>query len=234
MILEVNDIHTYYGKSHVLHGVSLNVQPGEVVCLLGRNGVGKTTTLRSIVGLTPARIGSIVFKEMDITRRPPHEISRMGVGFVAQGRRLFQELTVRENLEVVNKRRIESEKDWTADKIYELFPVLKGMDGRIAGSLSGGEQQMLAIGRTLMSNPELILLDEPSEGLAPLVVTALGDLVKRLASEGITILLAEQNLRLALGVSSRGYIMAKGVIRHEGDIEALKNDEEVKKRYLAV
>jgi branched-chain amino acid transport system ATP-binding protein len=210
------------------------VQPGEVVCLLGRNGVGKTTTLRSIVGLTPARIGSIVFKGMDITRKPPHEISRMGVGFVAQGRRLFQELTVRENLEVVNKRRIESEKDWTPDKIYELFPVLKGMDGRIAGSLSGGEQQMLAIGRTLMSNPELILLDEPSEGLAPLVVTALGDLVKRLASEGITILLAEQNLRLALGVSSRGYIMAKGVIRHEGDIEALKNDEEVKKRYLAV
>lgn len=234
MILEVKDIHTYYGMSHILFGVSLSVKKGEVVALLGRNGAGKTTTLRSIIGLAPPKSGSIQFKGQEIAGRPPYEIARLGIGFVPEDRRIFPDLTVLENLEVGKKGGPDGRGGWDLEKVFDYFPKLKELRNQMGGTLSGGEQQMLTIARTLMGNPELLLLDEPSEGLAPLIVRALEELIQRLKLEGMTILLAEQNLKFVGRLADQAYIIDDGRIPYEGRIEDLWRNEEVKKRYLAV
>lgn len=234
MILEVKDIHTYYGMSHILFGVSLSVKKGEVVALLGRNGAGKTTTLRSIMGLTPPKSGSIVFKGREIVGLPPYAIARLGIGFVPEDRRIFPDLSVLENLDVARKDGPDGRGGWDVEKVFDYFPKLKALQHRRGGTLSGGEQQMLTIARTLMGNPELLLLDEPSEGLAPLIVRALEELIQKLKTEGMTILLAEQNVRFVSRLADRAYIIDDGRIPYEGRIEELWRNEEIKKRYLAV
>jgi branched-chain amino acid transport system ATP-binding protein len=234
MVLDVTGIHTYYGSSHVLQEVTLHVAEGEVVCLLGRNGAGKTTTLRTIMGLTPPRSGSVKVLGQEVAGWPPHGIARLGIGFVPEDRRVYPDLTVRENLRVVQRRRGGAGSDWTVERVYELFPVLARLDGRKGGHLSGGEQQMLTIGRTLMTNPLLLLLDEPAEGLSPLVVQALAEQIRRLKREGMTILLSEQNLRFATHLSDRAYVIEKGAIRYEGTVEELRRNEAVMHRYLMV
>lgn len=230
-MLEVNEIHTYYGRSHILQGVSLNLEKGEVICLLGRNGAGKTTTLRSIMGFTPPRRGNIKFEGVELTKKPPYEICRMGIGYVPQDRRIFPTLTVQDNLEVI-ERKVEG--GWTVEKIFSTFPTLENLKARKGRHLSGGEQQILAVARPLMTNPKLLLLDEPSEGLAPLIVKLIEDLVKRIITTGISIILAEQNLRFAMAIAHRGYIIDKGRIHHQGTIEELKEDKEIIGKYLAV
>lgn len=232
-MLEVNEIHTYYGMSHILFGVSLSVAPGEIVCLLGRNGAGKTTTLRSIMGLTPPRQGSIKFKGKEIVGKEPYMLVRQGIGYVPDDRRIFADLTVGENLELA-ERKAKGDGGWNKDRVYELFPLLKNIESRKGGYLSGGEQQMLTIARTLMGNPEFLLLDEPTEGLAPLLVKALEEQIRKLREAGLTILLAEQNVRSALRLSDRGYIIDNGVIRYQGSIKELRENEEIRKRYLLV
>lgn len=231
-MLEVKEIHAFYGRSHVLQGVSLSIQEGEVVCLLGRNGAGKTTTLRSIMGLTPPRSGSVKFKGMEIRGKPPFQICRLGIGYVPQDRRIFPDLTVEDNLEVA--KRVTGRKGWTKEAVYQLFPDLEKLKSHRGSNLSGGEQQMLAIARSLMVDPELLLLDEPSEGLAPMIVKRLERLIKEITSKGIAVLLAEQNMRFAMSLANRGYIIDKGRIRHEGDMEKLREDEEIIGKYLAV
>ena len=231
MILELNDINTFYGSSHILFNLSLSVEEGETVCLLGRNGAGKTTTLRSIMGLTPPKSGAIHFKGQDISRKSPTAISRLGVGFVPEDRRIFPSLTVREQLEVAQKK---GKGDWNLGKIFAMFPQLERLQKRLGNQLSGGEQQMLTIGRTLMGNPELLLLDEPSEGLAPLVVEALAEQIKRLSEEKITLLLSEMGLGLAVNMSHRAYVIDKGQIQWSGTCEELKSNEELKIKYLAL
>jgi branched-chain amino acid transport system ATP-binding protein len=230
-MLEVNDIHTYYGRSHILQGVSMNLQKGEVICLLGRNGAGKTTTLRSIMGFTPPRKGSIKFEGADLAKMPPYEICRLGIGYVPQDRRIFPTLSVEDNLEVV-ERKVEG--GWTVEKIFCAFPILEPLKSRKGRHLSGGEQQILAVARPLMTNPKLLLLDEPSEGLAPLIVKLIEDLVKSIVTTGISVILAEQNMRFAMNIAQRGYIIDKGRIHHQGTIEELKEDKEIIGKYLAV
>ncbi len=235
MILEVNGIHTFYGTSHILFGVSLSVDRGEIVCLLGRNGAGKTTTIRSIMGLTPPRSGNVKFYEEEMSGKPPYYIAQKGMGFVPDNRLIFPDLTVRENLEIGHKKpRDPGGREWTVEKIYELFPALIKLDKNLGGFLSGGEQQMLTVGRTLMGNPVLLLLDEPVEGLAPLVVRALGDQLLQLKEMGETILLSEQNIKFAIRVSERAYVISKGAIRYQGSIKELEANEEVKKQYLMI
>jgi branched-chain amino acid transport system ATP-binding protein len=235
MILEVKDMYTSYGLSQILFGVSLEVHEGECVCLLGRNGVGKTTTLRSIMGLTPPRQGTVLYKGQEITGRPAFRVAKMGIGFVPEDRRIFPDLTVQENLEVARKSPASRHAtEWTVERVYELFPVLARLNDRKGGYLSGGEQQMLTIGRTLMGNPDLLLLDEPSEGLAPLVVRDLEMQIQRLKDEGITILLCEQNAKFATGLSDRAYILEKGHVRFAGTIKALQENAEVRRQYLAL
>jgi branched-chain amino acid transport system ATP-binding protein len=234
MILEVNDIYTAYGLSQILFGVSLKVQEGEVISLLGRNGVGKTTTLRSIMGLTPPKSGSIKWRGEEIAGKPTHEISRLGIGFVPEDRRIFSDLTVWENLDVAIQPSRKEQNVWTLERVFDLFPALKPIQSRRGGYLSGGEQQMLTIARTLMSNPDLLLLDEPSEGLAPLVVHQLGEQIAKLRQEGMTILLCEQNQRFSLQLSDRLYILEKGTIKYEGTVQDFKKDEKIVRTYLAV
>lgn len=234
MLLQVRDIHTYYGKSHILFGVSLDIDKGEGVSLLGRNGAGKSTLFRSIMNLAPIKRGNIEFKGTVISKKPSHVVASMGIGLVPQGRRVFTDLTVRENLEVVRKRPVASDRDWTIDKLYELFPILERLDGRMADSLSGGEQQMLSIARTLACNPELILLDEPSEGLGPIVVENLKESIETAKSGEISIFLAEQNVNFALGICNRSYIVEKGEVAWSGEAKDLIEDEEVKERFLAI
>lgn len=234
MILEVNEIHTFYGASQILFGISLAIERGEVVCLLGRNGAGKTTTLRSIMGLTPPRSGSIKFRGEEITGKRPFQIARRGVGYVPDDRRIFADLTVLENLEVARKRPSAGSEEWTIEKIYRLFPVLKERARFKGGHLSGGEQQMLTIARTLMGNPELLLLDEPSEGLSPLVMKELERQIHALRERKITVLLAEQNSKFAMKVGERAYIIEKGLIRYQGSIDHLRENEEIRRAYLAV
>lgn len=231
MILELNNINTFYGSSHILFNLSLAVDEGETVCLLGRNGAGKTTTLRSIMGLTPPKSGAIHFKGQEISRKSPTAISRLGVGFVPEDRRIFPSLTVREQLEVAQKK---GKGDWNLEKVFAMFPQLERLQKRLGNQLSGGEQQMLTIGRTLMGNPELLLLDEPSEGLAPLVVEALAEQIKRLSEEKITLLLSEMGLGLAVNMSHRAYVIDKGQIQWSGTCEELKSNEELKIKYLAL
>jgi branched-chain amino acid transport system ATP-binding protein len=235
MILEVKEIHTFYGTSHILFGVSLSVDRGQIVCLLGRNGAGKTTTMRSIMGLTMAHSGTIHFKGEEMRGKPPHYIAQKGMGYVPDNRLIFPDLTVRENLEIAIKvpKGFLGE-SWTVDRVYELFPLLKKLDKHLGGHLSGGEQQMLTVGRTLMGNPELILLDEPVEGLAPLVVRDLGEQILKLKEMGETILFSEQNIKFATMIAEKAYVIEKGKIRYEGSIEELKANDEVRKRYLMI
>jgi branched-chain amino acid transport system ATP-binding protein len=234
MILEVNDIYTAYGLSQILFGVSLKVEEGEIISLLGRNGVGKTTTLRSIMGLTPPQSGSIKWRGEEIAGKPTYEISRLGIGFVPEDRRIFSDLTVWENLDVAIQPGRKKENVWTLERVFDLFPALKPIQSRKGGYLSGGEQQMLTIARTLMSNPDLLLLDEPSEGLAPLVVQQLGEQIAKLRREGMTILLCEQNQRFSLDLSDRLYILEKGTIKYEGTVQDFLKDEKIGRTYLAV
>jgi branched-chain amino acid transport system ATP-binding protein len=235
MILEVNEIHTFYETSHILFGVSLSVDRGEIVCLLGRNGAGKTTTIRSVMGLTSPRSGSIKFYGEEMIGKPPYYIAQKGMGFVPDNRLIFPDLTVRENLEIGNKKpRDPGGQEWTVDRIYGLFPALIKLDSHLGGYLSGGEQQMLTVGRTLMGNPILLLLDEPVEGLAPLVLRALGAQLLQLKELGETILVSEQNIKFAIRVSDRAYVISKGMIRYQGSIEGLEANEEVKKQYLMI
>lgn len=235
MILEVKDVYTSYGLSQILFGVSLEVNEGECVALLGRNGVGKTTTLRSIMGLTPPRQGTIHYRGEEVTGQPAFRIAKMGIGFVPEDRRIFPDLTVRENLEVGVKPSTSSHATaWTVERVYELFPILAPLHNRKGGYLSGGEQQMLTVGRTLMGHPDLLLLDEPSEGLAPLVARDLGEQIQRLKGEGITILLCEQNAKFAAALSDRAYILEKGHVRFAGTIQELHDNEEVRQQYLAL
>ena len=228
--LEVDDIHTYYGQSHVLQGVSMDIEEGQVVSLLGRNGAGKTTTMRSVMGLTPAREGTIRFDGHDITRKKPDEISRLGIGFVPEERRLFPELTVRENIETVRDR----DSDWTIDRVFEFFPKLEERAKNNGNQLSGGEQQMLAIARALVPDPQLFLLDEPSEGLAPIIVQNLHDMIQEVVETGITVLLTEQNAKFALSLSEKTYLLDKGIIQWSGATEDLKQNDELLDRYLSV
>jgi branched-chain amino acid transport system ATP-binding protein len=233
VILEARELYTAYGLSQVLFGVSLTVDAGQAVCLLGRNGVGKTTTLRSLVGLTPPRAGRVIFDGVDVTGWPPYRVARQGIGFVPQERRLFGDLSVRENLEVA-RRDARDVAAWSVERVYATFPILAKLGGRRAGYLSGGEQQMLAIGRALMGNPRLLILDEPSEGLAPLVVEALGEQISALKAGGMTILMAEQNLTLALALSERVHILDKGHVRFAGTVAEFEADATLRDEYLAV
>ena len=233
-ILKIDQINTYYGQSHVLQGVALSIQKREVVCLLGRNGVGKTTTLRSIIGLTPPRSGRILFKDIDIVGKHPFQIAQMGMGYVPDDRRIFPDLTLFENLELARRLSSKGKAQWTFEKIYGLFPVFVELKERKGIQLSGGEQKMLAIGRALMKNPDLLLLDEPSEGLAPLVVQNLAEVTARIRSEGVTILLADQNLKFCRKTSDRGYILEKGMIQYQGIMEEIWQDEEIVRKYLVV
>ena len=229
----MHDIHAAYGSSRVLFGISLDVALGECVCLLGRNGVGKTTTMRAIMGLTPPSAGRIVWKGEDIAGWPPYRIARAGIGFVPEDRRIFAELTVRENLDV-SAQAAGRPGRWTVDAVFALFPKLKELANRQGGFLSGGEQQMLTIGRTLMGNPELLLLDEPSEGLAPLVVESMLEQIGRLKREGLTILLAEQGVDFSLALADRVYVLEKGAVRFSGAAAELRDNPRLRDELLAL
>ncbi len=232
-MLEVEAIHTYYGLSHILHSLSLTVGKGEIVCLLGRNGAGKSTTMRSIMGLTPPRRGKILFKGESIAGMKPFRIARKGIGFVPDSREVFADLSIDENLEI-SERQFDGRNLWDRGKVYELFPALKRISSRKAGCLSGGERQMLTIARALVTNPDFLLLDEPTEGLAPLVVAMLEEKIGEFKSLGLTVLLAEQNQKVALGLSDRAYIIDNGAIRWHGAVEQLRENEEVCRKYLLV
>jgi branched-chain amino acid transport system ATP-binding protein len=231
MILEVDGIHAYYGRSHVLYGVSLVAREGEVVSLLGRNGAGKSTTLKSIMGLVDVTRGAIRFDGDSLVGVPTHRISRRGIGFVPEDRRIFADLTVHENLRV---GAASGRGTFTVDHVYELFPKLAELAGQRGGSLSGGEQQMLTIARTLMTGPRLLLLDEPSEGLAPVVVKTLGDAITGLKTRGFTILLSEQNVKFARRLADRVYIIERGEIKFAGAIAELDRNEELRRAYLGI
>ena len=232
-MLKVVNIHTYYGESHILHGVSLEVGPKSVVALLGRNGMGKTTTIRSIIGLTPPRSGEIWYKERDISRMPTYRICQMGLGLVPQGRHIFPSLTVRENL-IIGARPRKGGDGWSLERVYSYFPILKERANIKGTLLSGGEQQMLCIARALLTNADLLLMDEPSEGLAPIIVHEIGGAISQLKEEGLSILLTEQNLALAFGVSDYVYILSKGENVYQSTPQQLMSDEEAQHIHLAV
>jgi branched-chain amino acid transport system ATP-binding protein len=227
-MLEVEGIDTFYGLSHILFDVSLNVDAGQIVCLLGRNGAGKTTTLKSIMGINPPSTGRIRFNNEDITGKAPYRLARKGIGYVPDDRRIFADLSVNENLEIAARRGPGGE-EWDKEKVYDLFPTLKSMESRKGGLLSGGEQKMLAIARALMTNPQFVLLDEPTEGLAPTLVKILEERIHKLKEAGLTVLLAEQNIKFTLGLSDYGYIIDNGRIRYQGAVEELIDNEEVKR-----
>ena len=235
-MLEVKDIHSYYGKSHILQGVSMALNEGELVCLLGRNGVGKSTTLKSIMGLVRPSEGSIRFRGQELIGKQPYEIARLGVGYVPEDRRIFRSLTVHENLLMGVKDAKGGAKNgsWTVERVYEKFPKLKDRRDNKGGHLSGGEQQMLTVARTLMGNPDLILVDEPTEGLAPLIVKDVLEMLAAVRNSGVTVLMVEQNFKASIKVADRFYIMGKGQMVFEGNTEALLAAEEVRKNYLEV
>ncbi len=231
-VLVSENLNSYYGKSHILFDVGFSVRQGETLCLMGRNGAGKSTTFKTIVMLIQPKRGKVIFKGKDITGMKPYQIARLGVGLVPEDRKIFGPLSVKENLVLgtsTGKKGV-----WSLDMVYDYFPVLKEFQGRPGGTLSGGEQQMLTIARTLMGNPDVVLLDEPSEGLSPVMVKTLKDLVLKLKEVGTTILLSEQNIKFAMAVSDRVAIIDKGYIRYEADIDTFKSDEGIKKQYLAV
>ena len=232
-LLAVKDINTFYDKSHIIKDVSFTVKEGEVVSLVGRNGAGKTTILRSIMGLTPPRSGEVIFGGRPINRLQPFQLVRLGIGFVFEDRRVFSTLSVRSNLEISAMESKERQHPWTYERVMDVFPMLKGLQNRRGMNLSGGEQQLLVIARALMGNPTLLLLDEPSEGLAPLIVKSLGDLFREVRKE-MTILLAEQNLKFALGFTDRVYIVGKGRIQYEGTRNEILNNREVQERLLGI
>ncbi len=231
-MLRVDGIHTYYGDSHILQDVSLEVSEGETVILLGRNGVGKTTTIRSIIGFTPPSKGRVLLRDQDITNLPSYRIAKQGVGLVPQGRSIFPTLSVRENI-FLGARRADSQ-GWTLERVLEAFPPLEARLHHRGDQLSGGEQQMLAIARALMTNPDLLLLDEPSEGLAPLIVAEIRRIISLLNEQGLSILLVEQHLSLALGLADRVYVMSKGRIVFAGTPQELRTSEEIMHQYLGV
>jgi len=229
-VLTLEGVHSYYGESHVIQGVDLHVERGETVALVGRNGAGKTTLLKTVMGIVRARAGRIRFDGVDVTALDTHVIARRGITLVPEERRIFSDLTVAENLLVGRK----GTGAWGAERVYDVFPKLRELAGRRAGSLSGGEQQMLTVARTLMGNPRVVLLDEPSEGLAPVIVRALGEQIAALKREGLTILLSEQNLKFAARLADRAYIIEKGIIRFDGPMAALMADEDLRRKYLTV
>ena len=232
--LEVEGADVFYGASQILFGVTLRVEAGQTMALLGRNGAGKSTTFKAIAGLVPPRRGRVVLAGEVVSGRPPYHIARSGIGYVPEDRQVFPGHTVDDNLLIGAKRGPRGDARWTLHTIYDAFPLLAGMRGRMAGRLSGGEQQMLAIARTLMGNPDLLLLDEPSEGLAPIIVQAIGALIRTLRDTGVSILLAEQNMHFCLGIATHATIMDKGQVVYRAPIEELRADDAVKRRYLAV
>lgn len=233
MILQVESIDTYYGKSHILQNVSLDVAPGEAVALLGRNGVGKTTTLRSVMGLSPVQGGSIRFKQKDIHSKPPHFVARAGMAYMPDDLRIFPDLTCEENLEIA--RRLSKRSGyWNKKRVEELFPILGERRRQMGINLSGGEKKMLGVGRALMANPDMVLLDEPSEGLAPLIVASLARVIEEILDKGMTILMADQNLKFCRRVCKRGYILEKGCMVHTDTMEGIMADDTVIGKYLAL
>lgn len=238
-LLQTQELNAWYGAAHILFDVSLQVQRGEVVALMGRNGAGKSTTLKAIMGMMTKRSGQVSFLNRDISHAEPYQVARQGLGYVPEDRRIFRELTVLENLRVGRQpARLFPDGTpaplWTHEKLFKLFPNLGEMQDRAGGRMSGGEQQMLTVARTLMSNPLLVLLDEPSEGVAPLIVEQMADMILALKAEGVSILLSEQNLHFAQWVADRAYILEKGQIRHEAPMQDLLDDEEVQRNYLSV
>lgn len=235
MLLDVKELNTFYDQSHILQGISLGVDRGEIVCLLGRNGVGKSTTLKSIIGLVSPRSGEIFFKGQNVAGLPPHIIAKMGVGYVPEDRRIFPTLSVRENLIMGIKPGQKSNGEgWSIEKLYTYFPTLEKRDKQRGAHLSGGEQQMLTIARTLMGNPGVILIDEPTEGLAPLIVATVEQVIQDIHKHDIPVLLVEQNMRVALRLAGRIYVISKGKIVFQGTREELKEAHEVREKYLEV
>ncbi|MBR2813527.1 MAG: ABC transporter ATP-binding protein [Reyranella sp.] len=232
--LEVRDLHAFYGRAHILHGVSLEARAGEVVALLGRNGAGKSTTMKAIMGLVPPARGEVSFDGRRIERLPPYRIARLGLGYVPEERRIFTDLSVTENLEVGRQAARAGTPTWDERKLFRLFPNLGGMRERPGGRMSGGEQQMLTIARTLMGNPRCVLLDEPSEGLAPIIVEQMANSIRALKSEGLSVLLSEQNLHFSQAVADRAYIIEKGQIRFGGSMAELTADASLREQYLSV
>lgn len=233
-MLKVKDVHAYYGRAHILHGVSLEAREGEVVALLGRNGAGKSTAMKAIMGLVPPARGEVSFGGRHIERLPPYRIARLGLGYVPEERRIFTELTVMENLEVGRQAARGDAPAWTEERLFALFPNLAAMRERPGGRMSGGEQQMLTIARTLMGNPRCVLLDEPSEGLAPIIVEQMANSIRALKGEGLSVLLCEQNLHFAQAVADRAYIIEKGQIRFGGSMAELAADAALREQYLSV
>jgi branched-chain amino acid transport system ATP-binding protein len=233
-LLEVENINTFYGLSHILFNVSLEVEKGETVCLLGRNGAGKSTTLKSIMGLVKTRSGNVKFKGQKISDKSAHIIAKTGIGFVPEDRRIFPNLTVKANLEIARKASPKGSYDWDINRIYSIFPILEERDLQSGGMLSGGEQQMLTIARSLMGNPELLLIDEPSEGLSPIVVEIVKKQIIQLQNEGMAMLIVEQNSEFVLSVSNRAYVLEKGIIKYTGNAKELKADQTAKKQYLGI
>ncbi len=231
-ILKVQNIHSYYGKSHILFGVEFAVKKGEIFCLMGRNGAGKTTTFKSIVMLVPPKDGKVAFNGREINGLKPYQAARLGIGLVPEDRRIFGDLSVKDNLLLGTSSRRKGH--WDLGQIYTYFPVLLEYQNQLGGNLSGGEQQMLTIARTLMGNPDILLLDEPTEGLSPVMVKVLKDLVLKLKELGTTILLSEQNIKFCMAVADRLVIIDKGHIVYEADVETFRADEDIKKKYLAV
>ena len=231
-LLKVEDINVYYGAIHAIKGISFEVNEGEIVTLIGANGAGKSTTLKTISGILPSRGGDILFEGNDISHIPPHKLISMGIAHVPEGRRIFQQLTVKENLEMGAYTRPNSEVKDSLENVYDRFPRLRERQKQIAGTLSGGEQQMLAMGRALMSRPKLMMLDEPSMGLSPLLVQQIFDIIKELNEAGTTILLVEQNAKMALSIADRAYVLETGKIVMEGDAKSMLSDASVKKAYL--
>jgi len=235
MLLEIKELNTFYEESHILQGISLGVDTGEIVCLLGRNGVGKSTTLKSIIGLVSPRSGEVIFKGQNVAGMQPHDIAKRGVGYVPEERRIFSTLTVRENLVMGVKPGQKSNGDgWTIEKVYKYFSGLQARDKQRGGFLSGGEQQMLTIARTLMGNPQVLLIDEPTEGLAPLIVKTVEQVIQDIHQHNTSILLVEQNMRVALRLAGRIYVMSKGKIVFQGTSQELKEAHEVREKYLEV
>jgi branched-chain amino acid transport system ATP-binding protein len=233
-VLKVEQINVFYGTSQALFNLSFNVQKGETLALLGRNGAGKSTTMKSVAGVIPAKSGQITLHDQSIKGRAAHLIARAGIGYVPEDRQIFPDLTVEENLEIAIKGGANGEDDWSIERVYEMLPLLKPLHERMGGQLSGGEQQMLTVGRSLMGNPDVLLLDEPSEGLAPIMVQKIGDLIQSLREMGKTIVLAEQNLHFCLGLADRAVVIDKGTDVFVGTISELNDNAEIKQRYLSV